>query len=143
MVLMNTIRLGGIALALGLGSGPSVADVVAVVSSNSPVTTLSKNQVADIFLGRASRFPNGEPALPIDQAEGSAERDEFYVKVAGKAPPQMRAHWAKIIFTGRGRPPEEAANSVQVKRLIVKNHNAIGYVEKSMVDDTVKVVFSD
>lgn len=143
MFLMNRIRLGAIALALDLCSGPAVADVVAVVSSNSSVTTLSRNQVADIFLGRASRFANGEPAVPLDQAEGTAVRDEFYTKVAGKAAPQVKAHWAKIIFTGRGRPPEEAPNSAQVKKLIVKNPNAIGYIERSMVDASVKVVFSD
>jgi ABC-type phosphate transport system substrate-binding protein len=141
--LMNRIGLGAIAIALGLCSGPSIADVVAVVSSSSTVTTLSKNQVADIFLGRASRFANGEPALPIDQAEGSAERDEFYAKVAGKAAPQVKAYWAKIIFTGRGHPPGEAPNSVEVKKLVVKNPNAIGYIEKSMVDGSVKVVYSD
>ena len=143
MLLMNRNRMGGIALALGLCSGSSVADVVAVVSANSPVTTLSKNQVADIFLGRASRFANGDPAVPIDQAEGSAVRDEFYAKVAGKAAPQVKAHWSKIIFTGRGRPPEEAPDSAQVKKVVVKNPNAIGYIEKSMVDASVKVVFSE
>jgi ABC-type phosphate transport system substrate-binding protein len=143
MILMKCIRLGGIALSLGLCSAPAVAEVVAVVSSNSSVTTLSKNQVADIFLGRASRFANGEPAVPLDQAEGTAVRDEFYAKVAGKAAAQVKAHWAKIIFTGRGRPPEEAPNSAQVKKLIVKNPNAIGYIERGMVDATVKVVFSE
>lgn len=71
MFLMNRIRLGGIALALGLGSGPSVADVVAVLSSNSSVTTLSRDQVTDIFLGRASRFANGEPAVPLEQCARS------------------------------------------------------------------------
>jgi ABC-type phosphate transport system substrate-binding protein len=143
VTLMNRIALGAIALALDLCSGPSIADVVAVVSSNSPVSALSKNQVADIFLGKASRFANGEPALPIDQAEGSAERDEFYAKVAGKAAPQVKAYWAKIIFTGRGHPPAEASNSAEVKKLVVKDPNAIGYIDKSMVDGSVKVVFSE
>jgi len=139
----SRIALGAIALVLGLCSGSSIADVVAVVSTTSPVTVLSKNQVVDIFLGRASRFPNGQPARPIDQAEGSAVRDEFYAKVAGKAAPQVKAHWAKIIFTGRGHPPEEAPNSVEVKKLIVKNPNAIGYIESNLVDGSVRVLLSE
>jgi ABC-type phosphate transport system substrate-binding protein len=141
--LANRVAFCAIMLALALCSGSSIADVVAVVSSKSPVTTLSKNQVVDIFLGRASRFPNGEPALPIDQAEGSAVRDEFYAKVAGKAAPQVKAHWAKIIFTGRGHPPEEAPNSVEVKKLIAKNPNAIGYMENNLVDGSVRVLLSE
>jgi len=114
-----------------------------VVSPKSPVAALSKNQVVDIFLGRASRFPNGEPALPIDQAEGSPVRDEFYAKVVGKTPPQVKAHWAKIIFTGRGSPPEAAPNSAEVKKLVAKNPHAIGYIEKDLVDQSVKVLFSE
>jgi ABC-type phosphate transport system substrate-binding protein len=143
MTLMNRIGVGAIGLALSLSGGATMADVVAVVSSRSPLTELSKNQVVDIFLGRASRFPDGEQALPIDQAEGSLARDEFYAKFAGKSAAQIKAHWAKIIFTGRGQPPEEVPNSVEVKKLVVKKPNAIGYIEKNMVDGSVKVLLSE
>ena len=82
---VNRVGLAVVGLALSLGGGTTMAEVVAVVSFRSPVTALSKNQVVDIFLGRASRFPDGEQALPIDQAEGSAARDEFYARYAGKS----------------------------------------------------------
>jgi ABC-type phosphate transport system substrate-binding protein len=140
---MNRIRSAVIGLALSLSSGTSAADVVAVVSSKSPVTAISKNQVVDIFLGRVSRFPDGEQALPIDQAEGSAARDEFYAKFAGKSAAQIKAHWAKIIFTGRGHPPEDVSNSIEVKKLVIKNPHAIGYIERNMVDGSVRVVLSE
>ncbi len=130
-------------LALCLCWGTTAAQVVAVVSSKSPVTALSKNQVADIFLGRASRFPDGGPAVPIDQAEGSVARDEFYEKIAGKSAPQVKAHWAKIIFTGRGRPPEQVSNGVEMKKAITKNPRAIGYIESDQVDANVRVLVVD
>lgn len=143
MPLMNRIGLGVIGLALSLSSGTTMADVVAVVSSRSPLTELSKNQVVDIFLGRVSRFPDGEQALPIDQAEGSAARDEFYAKFAGKSAAQIKAHWAKIIFTGRGQPPEEVPNSIEVKKSVIKKPHAIGYIEKNMVDGSVRVLLAE
>jgi ABC-type phosphate transport system substrate-binding protein len=139
----SRMMLSAAALALSVCSAYASADVVAVVSSKSPVGGLSKNQVSDIFLGRASHFPSGEVALPIDQSEGSSLRDEFYAKVVGKTAPQVKAHWAKIIFTGRGRPPEEAPNSAEVKKIIVQNPNAIGYIDKSLVDASVKVVLAE
>jgi ABC-type phosphate transport system substrate-binding protein len=126
-----------------MSSGTALAEVVAVVSSKSPVAAVSKNQVVDIFLGRASRFPDGEQAVPIDQTEGSAARDEFYARFAGKSAPQIKAHWAKIIFTGRGHPPEDVANGVEVKKRVVKNLHAIGYIDKSLVDGSVRVVLSE
>ena len=64
-------------LALSLNATSGMAEVVPVVSAKSSVTTLTRNQVTDIFLGKTSRFPNGEQAVPIDQTEGSAARDEF------------------------------------------------------------------
>jgi len=143
MPLVNRIGLGVIGLALSLSGGTTMADVVAVVSSKSTLTELSKNQVVDIFLGRVSHFPDGEQALPIDQAEGSAARDEFYAKFAGKSAAQIKAHWAKIIFTGRGQPPEEVSNSIEVKKMVIKKPHAIGYIDKNMVDGSVKVLLAE
>jgi ABC-type phosphate transport system substrate-binding protein len=101
---------------------------------------LSKAQLADIFLGNSSRFPNGTPAIPIDQAEGSPARDEFYAKYASKSPAQVKAHWAKIIFTGRGQPPRNVATEGEIKKLIAANPQAVSYIERSAVDSTVKTL---
>jgi len=130
-----------IGLLLSLISATTVADVVAVVSAKSPISTLTKPQVADIFLGKVSRFPNGIQAEPIDQTEGSPVRNEFYEKVAGKSPAQVKALWSKIIFTGRGDPPPTVSNSVEMKKIIVANPAAIGYIDRDLVDDSVKVLF--
>ncbi|MDP9084359.1 MAG: phosphate ABC transporter substrate-binding protein [Pseudomonadota bacterium] len=135
-------RIGSaiIGIALGLGSAVGQADVVAVVSARSAITSLSKNEVADIFLGKTNRFPGGETVMPIDQAESSPLRDEFYLKFTGKSPAQLRAHWSKIIFTGRGQPPPAVSNSVEMKKRVAADPAAIGYIERNTVDGTVKVL---
>lgn len=130
-----------IGLALSLSSTVVKADVVAVVSAKSPITALDKSQVADIFLGRANRFPNGVQAAPIDQAEGLAVRDEFYGKVVGRTAAQMKGYWSKIIFTGRGQPPPSVSNDIEMRKRISENPAAIGYIERSLVDNSVRVVF--
>jgi ABC-type phosphate transport system substrate-binding protein len=142
MLSLNRIRIAVAALGMSVSAVVAAADVVAVVSAKSPVTTLSKNQTVDIFLGKASRYPDGSQAVPIDQAEGSPARDEFYASYAGKSAAQVKAHWSKIIFTGRGQPPAEAANSAEVKKRIAANPNAIGYIEQSSVDGSVKVLLT-
>jgi ABC-type phosphate transport system substrate-binding protein len=142
MFVGNRVKSRLVGLALSLCANAAAADVVAVVSAKNPATTLSKNQVMDIFLGKASRFPDGSQAVPIDQAEGSAVRDEFYLTFAGKVPSQLKAYWSKVIFTGRGEPPKELANSVDVKKRLIKDPNAIGYIERSVVDASVKIVLA-
>jgi ABC-type phosphate transport system substrate-binding protein len=127
-------------LALGLSAMAATADVVVVVSSKSQVVTLSKSQVTDIFLGKSARFPDGSPAIPIDQVEGAAVRDEFYNRFAAKSAAQIKAHWSKIIFTGRGQPPRAVFDSDAAKKLLAQNPNAIGYIERNFVDNSVKVL---
>jgi ABC-type phosphate transport system substrate-binding protein len=141
MILINRIGLIGIGLALNLSGAVVKADVVAVVSAKSQITTLSMSQVADIFFGRVSRFPNGVQAFPVDQAEGTAVRDEFYSKVVGKNAAQIKAYWSKIIFTGRGQPPPIVSNNIEMKKRISENPAAIGYIDRALVDESVRIVF--
>jgi ABC-type phosphate transport system substrate-binding protein len=94
----------------------------------------------DIFLGKDNDFPGDGPAVPIDQDESSAEREEFYQKFAGKSRAQIKAFWSKMIFTGRGQPPREASNDIEMKKLIVNQPGAIGYIDRKLVDDSVKIV---
>jgi len=141
---MNHIRCIGwmlIGLALSLTSAAAMADVVAVVSAKSSITAVSKSQLADIFLGKTNRFPDGTQATPVDQAEGSAARDEFYDKIVGKTAAQIKAYWSKIIFTGRGQPPPTVSSASEMKKRVSENPAAIGYLDSSMVDDSLRVVF--
>jgi len=135
-----TFGVSAVGLAFLLICGAVQADVVVVVSAKSPVTALSKNQVADIFLGRTSRFPDGVQAVRIDQDEGTVARDEFYATFAGKSAEQVRAYWARIIFTGRGRPPRVVSNNIEVRKLVAANPQAIAYLERSAVDASVRVL---
>jgi ABC-type phosphate transport system substrate-binding protein len=125
-----------------LGIAGVRADVVAVVASNSPITALTKTQVMDIFLGRRTHFPDGSSALPIDQAEGSPAREEFYARCAGMSSAQLKAYWSKIIFTGRGQPPATVTSSLEARKLLSANLNSIGYIEQSLVDSSVRVVLA-
>lgn len=126
---------------MGVLTGPrALAEVVAIVSAKSTVTTLSKSEVANIFMGKMARFPDGTLAIPIDQSESAAVRDEFYTKVAGKSPEKMKAHWSKVIFTGRGRPPPTVASSGEAKKRAASNPRIIAYIEPHLVDESVRVV---
>jgi ABC-type phosphate transport system substrate-binding protein len=129
-----------LAFAFAVDATAKADDVVAVVSAKSSVTALNANQVADIFLGKTSRFPDGSQAVPIDQVEDSPARDKFYATYTGKSPAQVKAHWSKIIFTGRGQPPRQASNSIEARKLVAENPNAIGYIDNSAVDNTVRVL---
>jgi ABC-type phosphate transport system substrate-binding protein len=139
MILSNSLKFI-LLLAVSMVATVAHADVVVVVSSKSPITSLTAEQTAKIFLGKVTTFPNDRPALPIDQPEGSEIRDEFYSKVAHKNSSQLTAYWAKIIFTGEGRPPKLLSGDLVVRKAVANNTSAIGYIDKSAVNRSVRVV---
>jgi len=134
-------RLFGIAILMVCFAVTNVhSEVVVVVAANTSISEISKRQLSKIFLGKSRRFPDGSRALPLNQREDSLERDSFYRLVSSKSPAQIRAHWAKLIFTGRGQPPKEAADNTAVKHLLVNNGVNIGYIDRRAMDDSVKIV---
>ena len=128
--------------ALLLCAAMANAEVVVIVSAKSRVTMLTSEQAAQIFLGKTGTFPNGEQALPLDLPEGVPIRSEFYEKVANKNPKQLLAYRANMVFSGKGQIPKELNSSKEVKKLVAENPSAIGYIEKSLVDETVRVVLT-
>lgn len=139
---IRILWLGVVSAVLGLGSSLCEAELVVIVSANSPVMALTENQVADLYLGRTSQLPGGAQALPIDLADDAANRTNFYRIVCGKSPAQLRVYWSKLIFTGGGQPPREVADAETMKRLVAGGANTIGYIDRSQLDPTVKAVLA-
>lgn len=132
-------RLGTFLVLAGIAQAMP-AEVVVVVSARSPLTELSSTELHDIYLGRQHRLSSGDPLTPIDQREGTPAREEFYARFLGRSNAQMKAHWSKLIFTGRGHPPRTAANDRAAAELIASAPDAIGYVDRSLVDERLRVV---
>ncbi|APV52529.1 hypothetical protein BWI17_18585 [Betaproteobacteria bacterium GR16-43] len=136
---MKTFAIG---IVLGFAALSAQAELVVIVNPKNPAASMSADQVAQVFLGRSASFPGGGAAAPVDQKEGTALRDEFYTKVADKNPGQVKAFWAKQMFSGKGQPPKELASSADVKKAVAADPGAIGYIEKGALDGTVKSVLS-
>jgi ABC-type phosphate transport system substrate-binding protein len=122
--------------ALGAAALPASAEIVVIVSKQNPATRMFSEQASQFFLGKSNLF------TPVDQADGSAIRNEFYKKVADKDAAQVKALWSKLVFTGKATPPKEYPNSADVKKAVAADPKAIGYIDKSAVDDTVKVILT-
>ena len=129
------------ALQLGFSALASAEPLAIIVSSKNANTSISNDLAEKLFLGKLDAFPDGTTAVPLDLPKGPV-REEFYLKVTGKNPSQVKAYWAKQVFTGSGQPPKEIESSTDLVDLIAKNPNLVGYVEKSKVNSSVKVLYS-
>jgi ABC-type phosphate transport system substrate-binding protein len=124
-----------IVILLSLGLGQALAGELVVIV-NSAATGINKEQVADLYLGRSSGW------TLIDQAANSPIYVEFYRKATGRDIAQVKAIWSKILFTGRGLPPKQMMDSAAVKKAVAGDPKAIGYIEKSAVDNSIKVALT-
>jgi len=130
------------AAAFALATAGASAQVAVVVGPKSPVGTMTADQVSAIFLGKSSALPTGNTAVLADLPDASPTHDLFYTKVTGKSSAQVKAAWSRLVFSGKATPPKELGNAADVKKFVAANPDAIGYIEKSAVDSSIKVVFS-
>lgn len=131
----NFLKIIAVGVALST-SAAAMAEVVVVVNPKSAIANMSEEQVAQVFLGKSNSL------TPVDQSDASGTRAEFYKKVTGKDASQVKAVWSKLVFTGKATLPKELAGSAEVKKAVASDANAIGYIEKSALDGSVKAILT-
>ncbi|MBH0004365.1 phosphate ABC transporter substrate-binding protein [Pseudoalteromonas sp. SWYJZ12] len=112
---------------------------VAVIINPSNVSSVDADTIKKIYLGKSKSFSNGDKVNPVNQ-DGTSVADEFNDKVVGKSSSQLNAYWSKLVFTGKGTPPEKLTSDQAVIDFVAANGNAIGYVDSAKVTDKVKVI---
>ncbi|MGX9418819.1 hypothetical protein [Vibrio sp. WJH972] len=112
-----------------------------IVNSENNVSTLSKRELIDLYMGKTHAFPNGLKTITLDQNTDSKVRQKFYHSLVNKSVAQVNAYWARLLFTGRATPPRIANRSEEIRRLVQENPNAIGYIDSDFLDSSVKEVF--
>jgi len=118
----------------------SLAEVVVIAGKSFPLAELTVDKARDIFLGKIDALSGGIRLRPQDLPRKNHMRDEFYTKVVGKNEKQLRAYWRKAVFSERATPPTELENEAAVKEWVSSKSGAIGYVDRSAVDGSVKVL---
>ena len=130
-------RIQGLFAALLLAAAlPAMAQSVAVIVNPGNANPPSAEQISNIFLGKSTELAG------IDLPDGNAVRSAFYQKVTGKDGAQLKSYWAKLVFTGKAQPLKEAASDAEMKKLVASDPKAIGYIDKSAVDGSVKMVLT-
>lgn len=119
----------------------SMAEIAVIVHPSASFNSMTEDDIARIFLGKSKRFPNGNQAVPVNQLEGLVTRDKFNEAICKKNASQYKTYWSQLVFTGKGTPPKDVGDDAAVKAQVAANPKAIGYVDASAVDSSVKVVF--
>lgn len=129
-------------ISLSTAPAPSPAqDFAVVVNVSNPVSSLSRDEVAKLFLKKTVSWKSGQSAAPVELPATAKVRELFAREVLNKSVAQVRSYWQQQIFSGRDVPPPEKQTEDDVLAYVRANPNAIGYVSRSAnIGRGVKIV---
>jgi len=111
--------------------------VVISTSKNPSVPALTREQVADIFLGRADTNTRWRPIDSNDEAL----RNQFYQSVAGISANRARAQWARLVFSARLTPPREMSPENSLKTVTAED-SAILYLFREQAPKGARILLA-
>jgi len=120
-------------------TGQAVADdgqvIAVVVNPANSVTSLAQYDIARIFRGEMTHWPEGKRIQVIDYTSTTHERAMFYQRIFDTGPKRLQPRGSPYIFR-----PIEQHSAALAKRLLAAMPNAIAYMSLADVDKHVKVV---
>ena len=121
-------------------STSSAAEQFAIVINANNNEAIEISDVERIYLGKKGAADSRFEGKPIHLPRNNRLFKAFAKTVLGKTPPQLRAYWAKRIFTGKGRPPDTVPSQSALVKVLTDNINAIGYIELAKVSPQLRVI---
>ncbi|MGR5092523.1 phosphate ABC transporter substrate-binding protein [Vibrio maritimus] len=111
-----------------------------IIGNPAGVDAMSDAEVKQLFLGKKTQLANGQPAKIIELNDGNADRIAFHEATTGRSEAQLQSAWSRLVFTGKAEAPTQVADYTAVINAVAADANAIGYVDESAVNGSVKVL---
>ena len=127
-------------LTTGLAPRASAQEVKIVAHPDVSRSTLSGDEIRQIFLGRNTRWNDDHQRVHFVILEDGELHSAFVRRFVGKTPSQFSNYWKKMIFTGKGRAPKSFDTPGDVVAFVAKTAGAIGYVPPETDTPGVKII---
>lgn len=118
----------------------SVPEFRVIVHPENPHLSLQREFLADVYLKRTTRWPDGQTVHPVDQQAASGVRQRFSDAVLKRSVTAVKRYWQQRIFSGRELPPPELDGDDAVVSYVLKHRGAVGYVSGAAKLERAKVV---
>lgn len=121
--------------------GSARAELVIIGHHGGP-DTITPQQVKDIYLNRSSRLPDGQRAVAFQLPAGNSMREAFNQLITERNNAWLKSFWSRQVLTGKGHPPKEVSSASSMKSVVSSTLGSIGYLDSTLVDDSVKVLLT-
>jgi ABC-type phosphate transport system substrate-binding protein len=99
------------------------ADVI--VNEEVKATTLDKNALKDIYLGKTAYWEGGQAVCIIVLTD---KTDAALQETTGMSASQFKTHWQRLTFSGRGKQPKEADSPEKLMALVSSTKGALALI---------------
>lgn len=124
-----SLRVVGLVLAAGISASaeaPSLPFRV-IVGAKVAGRSVPRDVLAQIYLGKVSRWGNGSLIVAVDLSSTLAVRQAFSEQIVGMPVEAVKNHWMRIGSTGP-RPPLTKASDEDVIAFVAAEQGGVGYV---------------
>ena len=128
-----------IAALAGLSATVQAADVAYIVNAQSTETSLSAEDLKSVLLGNKIKWDGGG-VIKLAVLTAGPVHDQVMQERAQRSADQFDKYWKKLVFTGKGVLPVQAADDAAVLDYVAKTPGALGYVAAASVTAQVKVL---
>jgi len=119
-------------------------DIAIIVNKANPTDELSSTDLVKIFAQDKQYWENGKKVYLIMQEAGSLEKKVILKKIYKMGDEELKRFWlAKMFREEIASFPKTLSSNEAVKRFISQVPNAIGFIDASFVDESVKVLRID
>jgi ABC-type phosphate transport system substrate-binding protein len=122
-------------------SSPRAAppEVTLVAHADVPADTLSRRQVERIYLGKTTRWEGGLSVQPV-LFQGEPTHETFVREMLGRSPESFSVYWKRMVFTGKGRPPQAFEDPEALRAHVRETPGAIGFLPAGADVADLKVI---
>ena len=114
-----------VALFGSMSSGWAQTGVDVIVNESVTATSLDKNALKDLYLGKTSYWEGGQAVIIIVLTD---KTDAALQETTGMSASQFKTHWQRLTFSGRGKQPKEADSADKLAAMVASNKGAVALV---------------
>jgi ABC-type phosphate transport system substrate-binding protein len=105
-----------------------------IVNADNPVQSVTREEARRVFLKQRASWDSDVRVEPVDQSLQSPIRLVFTRDVLRmERLSDVRAHWQRLMFTGRGSAPPVVSTEDEVIAFVADRPGGVGYVSSSTI----------
>jgi ABC-type phosphate transport system substrate-binding protein len=138
---MNSLKaiLLGVLFALG-AHGTQGAEIAIVVNKENAIDDLSMKDLKAIFEMTMQNWKGRDRIQLVLLKSEEMATEIVQKKIYNRSDTAMVMFWRNIQFNSVAKIPRKWNSSFEVKKVVSKRENSIGYIDADDVDDSVKIL---